>query len=130
MSGITAQLRAQKQHSLEQIHSQIHYLEGVELVSKSPQTIRDVTVWTLVYEKYFARIGGYASLTVVLTECDQEQTACVVACGGGEGIANASWGANRRFARDCVAVLQECGFTVTDADPALEKKGLFSRFWD
>ena len=39
----------------------------------------------LVYEKYFFRVNSYASLTVLLTEQGETQTAQIVSSGGGDG---------------------------------------------
>lgn len=124
MAGSTTHMTAVKQTSFQEIHEKIHYIEGAELVSKTAQNINDVKIWTLVYEKYYFRTGGYTSVTIVLTEHGQEQTACVVSSGGGAGMANNSLGANRNFAKACVQVLERCGFTVKDSDLNLKDKGI------
>lgn len=129
MAGATIHMTAKKQYSLQEIHEKIHYIEGAEQISKSAQTINDVTLWTLAYEKYFFRTSSYTSVTVVLTEHGQEQTACVVASGGGAGIYNQSYGSNRNFAKACVQVLEECGFTVTESDLSTKGNGLFERIF-
>lgn len=117
MAGVTVNMIAEKDNTLQKIHEKIHYIKGAEQVSKSQQTIHDVEIWVLVYEKYYTRIGGYASMTVVLTEHNGEQTACVVSSGGGEGIVNYSLGANRKFAKECVDILTACGFRTIRSDP-------------
>lgn len=124
MAGVTIQMQANAQHSLPEIHKNIHIIEGAEQVSKSVQTIGDVTIWVLVYEKYFFRANNYASATIVLTECGQEQTAFLTVSGGGSGIPNRSYGANRNFAKSCVSALESCGFVVTGSD--LDKHGKHS----
>ncbi len=113
MDRTTVHMSAKKQKSLQEIHEKIHTIRGAEQVSKTVQTINDVTVWTLVYEMFFMRTGSYASLTVVLTEYDDRQTACIVGSGGGEGMINISYGANRKFVELCEKALQECGFDFT-----------------
>lgn len=128
MAGATILMNADKQYSLQEIHEKIHYIKGAEQISKSVQTIHDVLVWTLSYEKYFFRAGGYATLTVTLTEYGQKQTACIVASGGGAGIINHSLGANRGFAKDCVEVLESCGFAVVESDLDQNGKGFAERF--
>lgn len=128
MAGATILMNADKQYSLQEIHEKIHYIKGAEQISKSVQTIHDVLVWTLAYEKYFFRAGGYATLTVTLTEYGQEQTACIVAAGGGAGIINHSFGANRGFAKDCVEVLKSCGFALVKSDLDQNGKGFAERF--
>ena len=129
MAGATIRMNAKKQSSLQEIHSKIRSIEGAEQISKSSQTINDVTIWTLVYEKFYFRTGSYTSVTVVLTEYGQEQTACIVASGGGEGIVNHSFGANRNFAKSCVQVLESCGFTALESDLDTHSKGLFARIF-
>ena len=127
MSGATVRMTSKKQNTLQAIYEKIHYIEGTEQISKSESVINGVTIWTLAYEKYFFRTGSYASLTVVLTEFEEEQTALIVAAGGGEGIVNISHGANRDLANACVLSLEECGFTVTDIE--IQRKGLLKRLF-
>lgn len=124
MAGVTIQMQADKQYPLDKIHRKLHVIKGAEQVSKTVQTIQDVTLWVLVYQKYYFRISSYASVSIVLTEYGQTQTACVVASGSGAGIANRSYGADRNFAKDCVSALEFCGFVVTESD--LNKYGNFS----
>lgn len=64
----------------------------------------------LFLKKFFFRNGSYASLTIVLTEFGDKQTAFLVGSGGGEGIFNFSWGANRDYVKSCEKALRECGF--------------------
>ena len=97
MAGATITMKADKQKTLQEIHAEIHYIVDAEQVSKTEQTVNGVTIWTLAYEKYFFRTGSFTSVTVVLTEHENEQTACVIASGGGTGMVNHSLGANRRF---------------------------------
>ena len=47
--------------------------------------------------------------------------------GGGAGIVNHSFGANRRFAKECVEKLEACGFTVVSSD--LDRQGIAERFF-
>jgi len=128
MAGATIHMIAKKQETLQQIHEKIHYIEGAEQISKSEYTTNGVTIWVLAYEKYYFRIGGYASMTVILTENEQEQTACIVASGGGGGIINHSYGANRNFAKACVQTLEVCGFSVAESDLDVRDKGVVERF--
>ena len=129
MAGATIRMSANKQCTLQAVHEKIHYIEGAEQISKSECVINGVTIWTLAYEKYFFRTGSYASVTVVLTEFDQEQTAVVVASGGGQGMVNHSYGANRNFAKACVLALEACGFTITESDIEIQRKGLLDRLF-
>ena len=129
MAGTTVCMNAEKQCTLQEIHEKIHYIEGAEQVSKTAYDINGVTIWILVYEKFYMRTGSYASLTVTLTEYQQEQTACIIACGGGNGIVNNSFGANRNFARACVEALETCGFTLTESNLDPTGKGIAERFF-
>lgn len=126
MAGATITMKADKQKTLQEIHAEIHYIVDAEQVSKTEQTVDGVTIWTLAYEKYFFRTSSFTSVTVVLTEHENEQTACVIASGGGTGMVNHSLGANRRFAKECVEKLEGCGFTMVSSD--LDRKGLVDRF--
>ena len=128
MAGATVYMTTKKQSTLQEIHEVIHCIELAEQVSKHTQVINDVIIWTLTYEKYFLRNNSYTSVTIVLTEYGQEQTACVVSSGGGEGMLNCSYGSNREFAESCVQALESCGFEVVTSDLDPRGKGLFERF--
>lgn len=128
MAGATIRMTAAKQTTLQEIHGKIHYIEGAELVSKSEYAVNGVTIWLLVYEKYYYRSMGYTSVTVMLTEYEQEQAACIISSGGGSGIENWSLGANRNLAKAFVQALEGCGFSVTDSDLDVRGKGFVERF--
>ena len=128
MAGATVTMTAKKQKTLQEIHAEIHYIVDAELVSKREQTVNDVTIWILAYEKFFFRNKSYTGAVVVLTEHAGEQTACVIASGGGSGMVNHSLGANRHFAKECVEKLKACGFTVVKSDLDTKGKGFVERF--
>lgn len=130
MAGATVRMTARKQESLQTVYNKLRSIDGAEQIAKSTQTVNDVEIWTLVYEKYFLRTGSYTSVTVVLTEFGPIQTACVVASGGGEGLANYSFGANRNFAKDCVKALESCGFQIVESDLGKQDKGLLERIFE
>ena len=127
MAGTTITMKTNKRKTLQEIHAEIHYIVDAEQVSKTEQTVNGVTIWTLAYEKYFFRTSSFTSMTVVLTEHEDEQTACIVSSGGGTGMVNHSYGANRRFARECMEKLEACGFTVVSSD--LDRQGIAERFF-
>ena len=129
MAGATVRMQAKKQKTLQEIHEKIHYIVDAEQISKSVDTVNDVTIWTLAYEKYYLRTGSYTSLTVVLTEYGEEQRACIVASGGGAGMVNHSFGANRSFAKACAKVLEDCGFEVVESDLDMKDTGLLERIF-
>ena len=82
-----------------------------ELVYETKKAFSEATVVLLSFEKYFLRNGNYASLTVMLTEKDNIQTADIVSSGGGEGLLNFSWGSNDSFAQSAVKILKKHGFS-------------------
>ncbi len=128
MAGITVRMTAGKQYTLSQIQEKIRLIDRIEEVSRTVEEIGGVTIWILAYERYYFRIGGYASMTVILTEHDREQTACIVISGGGEGKMGFSYGANRNFAVEGVEVLESCGFQVVESDPNPRKQGFRAQF--
>lgn len=129
MAGTTIRMNAERQNSLEKIYNKIRTIEGAEQISKSSQIINEVSIWTLVYEKYYFRTGSYTSAVIVLTEHRQKQTACIICSGGGAGVGNYSFGSNHKFATDCVRALEACGFSVIESDLDMKDKGFIERFF-
>jgi len=103
-------------------------IEEIEPISSLVQNINDVKISTLSFEKFFMRAANYCSVTVVLTEYGQNQTAYIVASGGGNGGVNFSHGANRKFATECAEVLESFGFTVKESNLNTKGKGFIERF--
>ena len=64
----------------------------------------------LSFEKYYFRNGSYASLSMMFVEANGIQTVDCIGSGGGEGIFNLSWGANRNFAKLGYEELLKLGF--------------------
>ncbi len=83
---------------------------GAEKLCESEKFIGGGSVYFLAFERFYFRNGSYASLSVMLTENGETQTADVVGSGGGEGIFNLSWGANTNFAEMAADVLRRHGF--------------------
>ena len=129
MAGTTICMNAEREISLQEIYRKICSIEGIEQISKTIQIINDVEIWTLVYEKYYFRTGSYTSATIVLTEYEQNQTACIVSTGGGSGVVNFSFGSNRKFASEYVPILESCGFSVVESDIDMKDKGFVERFF-
>ena len=126
MAGTTIRMTAQKQYSLPQICQKLSSILDVERVAHIEHSAGDVQSVLLVYERHYLRVSSYASLTILLTEHGQTQTADLVSSGGGDSCLNLSLGANRSFAKEFAKLLGECGFTSDEA-PApkgfLEKLG-------
>lgn len=82
-----------------------------ELVCNELQELNDNTkVLVMNYEKYFFRVKSYVGLTIVVTEYNGAQTAIITGFGGGDGLLNFSYGANKSFASEMVKMLKEFGF--------------------
>ena len=112
MAGTNMCMSMEKTHSLRRIQEQLRSISGAEQVGKVERHFDGAEVWLLVYEKYYFRTGGYNSLSVLLTEQNERHTAEIIATGGGTGVANISFGANRKFAKECVDALEELGFAM------------------
>ncbi len=122
MAGTSICMSMEKTHSLRRIQEQLRSISGAEQVGKVERHFDGAEVWLLVYEKYYFRTGGYNSLSVLLTEQNERHTAEIIATGGGTGVANISFGANRKFAKECVDALEELGF-------AMEKQSEKEAWW-
>ena len=83
-----------------------------ELAGKSYRRFQSAEVALLTFERYYFRIGGYAALTILIVEEDSIQTVDLLGSGGGEGIGNISFGANKSFANMAVKILQSHGFDM------------------
>lgn len=83
---------------------------GADLISESRKEYCDGAVILLCFEKFYFRTGSYASLTVMLTEDNVQQTADIIGFGGGSGLLNFSYGSNSDFARSAQKILSAHGF--------------------
>ena len=100
-------------HNATGIHEIVNVLKKevkAELVSESWRKFNEVSVVLLSFEKYYFRNGSYASLTIMLTEKENMQTADIIGSGGGEGLFNISWGANSNFAEMATEILRRYNF--------------------
>ena len=87
---------------------------NAELVCDSLKYFENAVVVLLSFEKDYFRTGSYASLTVMLTQNENEQPVDIIGSGGGEGLFNISWGANSNFAENAVRILEQYGFSQTN----------------
>lgn len=110
MSSVLIRMNGNKDVDIQELAEALEHEINAELVSESSRNMDGVCVVLLSFEKLFLRNGSYASLTVMLTEYEDMQTADIVGSGGGEGIFNISWGANSDFAEMAAEVLQRYGF--------------------
>lgn len=82
-----------------------------ELVDSYGDRFGEVTVWVMIYEKYFMRSSNRASLTLTLIETGGVVTANVMASGGGQGAWHRfSWGTEESFAQSAWGALASMGF--------------------
>lgn len=81
-----------------------------DMIFGKPCQVGSGDVALLCFEKLFYRNGSYASLTVMLTDDGETQTADIIGYGGGEGLLNFSLGANRDFAAMAEEILKKQGF--------------------
>ncbi len=84
--------------------------KGAEKLCESEKFIGGGSVYFLSFERFYFRNGSYASLSVMLTDDGETQTADIVGSGGGEGIFNIGLGANTDFAEMAAQVLKRHGF--------------------
>ena len=129
MAGVKILMHGDGSYSLHQIHEKIHYIIGAEEVFQQKHRFGNADVWLLVYEKYFFRVNNFATMTILLTQQENAQSAQIVISGSGESMSNVSYGANRQFARECVKALEEAGFTLDKAKSDDLPKGLLERYF-
>ncbi|MBR7146608.1 MAG: hypothetical protein IKD11_02685 [Oscillospiraceae bacterium] len=87
---------------------------GAEKICENEHFLGGGTAYFLAFERFYMRNGSYASLSVMLTDNGEMQTADIVGSGGGEGIFNIGLGANTNFAGMAADVLQKCGFAFEE----------------
>lgn len=110
MSSLCIKMNGEKYASVKEVANFLKEKISAELVHESWQNFDSSSVVLLAFEKYYFRNGNYASLTVMLTDKENVQTADIVGFGGGSGLLNISWGANSNFAEKAADLLQEYGF--------------------
>ena len=87
-----------------------------ELAVRKITEAEGVRVLLMVFEKYYWRNGSMAVTVVQIMDSGEEQWAVVAGTGGGEGILNISFGANRDYAERISEALMRMGFQVTDGE--------------
>ena len=129
MATFHIKMAAQKQYSLSALTEQLDSNRNFDSCGKSEHHFSDSHVVLLVFEQYFVRASGTISLSVLLTESGNQQTADLIATGGGDGL---SWsgGACRSFAKDCAKILEAFGFRDLDPEPETKVSKLLNFFMD
>ncbi len=101
-------LKCIKKRKLEEIAMDVKVELCSEIVCEE-KVLNDKAV-LLCLEDYYFRCSSYVALTVLLSENEECQEAIVAGFGGGDGISNISWGANKSFARKAANALCKLGF--------------------
>lgn len=121
MSCTTIELKRKAVTGLEEIGKKVQEALSGDFVS-SELAVRKITeaegvrVLLMVFEKYYCRNGSMAVTVVQIMDSGEEQRAVVAGTGGGEGILNISFGANRDYAERISKALMRMGFEVTDGE--------------
>lgn len=105
MSGIARKLSGECTINIQEMTEALKKELDAELILDSCKEINGVTISKLVFEKYYFRNNNYASLTIVISEFNGKLIAEIAATGGGEGLFNISWGANRDFGDQAANIL-------------------------
>ena len=116
MSNRIIQMKNDKREkSVADLAHLLRYEVNADMIFGKPCQVGGGDVALLCFERLFFRNGSYASLTIMLTDDGDVQTADIVGYGGGEGLGNFSWGANRSFAEMAEGVLRKQGFQTYSA---------------
>jgi hypothetical protein len=84
---------------------------SVNLVDSSRVTVGDIQVMVRVYDKYFARNGNRASLTLTVAGSNDETYVSAIGAGGGSGtFFNFSWGAESDFVETVARAMRSMGY--------------------
>lgn len=110
MAGVFTKMNGSGEQSINAAAAALKNEIIAELVAESIRIVDNASVVLLSFEKYYMRNSSYASLTVMLTESNGQQTADIIGSGGGGGIFNISWGANSDFADTAERILLRYGF--------------------
>ncbi len=88
---------------------------STQLVDSITRKIGDLNMQIMVFEKYFMRSSNRASLTVVVTERNQEIIVDAIGAGGGQGVVfGFSWGAEESFVSVIESILRSENFINLD----------------
>lgn len=116
MSNQVIQMRNRRRwKSVEDLAYLLRDEINADMIFGKPCQIGGGDVALLCFERMYFRNGSYASLAVMLTDDGEVQTADIIGYGGGGGLGNFSWGANRNFAEMAEEVLRKQGFQTYSA---------------
>ena len=81
MAGTTVIMMAEKQFSLREIRDKLNSSCIAGEVSCFSQSINNVEMMMIVYQKFYFRSNDYSSISVTFTEYGNKQTAHIVSFG-------------------------------------------------
>lgn len=85
---------------------------STQLVDSITRKTGDLSMYILVFEKYYMRSSNRASLTVVVTEVNHDIKVDAIGAGGGQGVIfKFSWGAEESFVSVIEEILRRENFT-------------------
>jgi len=121
MAGTNVKMKKSKTQELNYIVTTVRraLMMDAEVLCEHWREFDGMKACLLSFEKYYFRNGSYASLSMMFVEVDGVQTVDCIGSGGGEGLFNISWGANRNFAKLGYEELKKLGFE--DDKEALEE---------
>ena len=83
---------------------------SVEQAGEMGRTWEGHAVRVIVAEKYFMRIGSFASLTIMVSGDAASSRVDAIASGAGDGLLNFNWGAREDFEEDFRKEMRELGY--------------------
>lgn len=83
-----------------------------ELVFEKHRYLKEFSSVLLIFERFFYKINGCISLTILLSQYDNTCYADVVISGGCVGICTMSYGTNNTYKKQTVDLLQKLGFSL------------------
>ncbi|MDR1631071.1 MAG: DUF6054 family protein [Oscillospiraceae bacterium] len=84
-----------------------------ELVDSVVRNLGGISVYIMVFEKYYMRASNRASLTVVVTGDAYSSSVDAIGSGGGQGaVFKFSYGAENSFVSTVEQVLTRLGFSI------------------
>jgi hypothetical protein len=83
-----------------------------ELIFEKHRYLKDSSSVFLVFERFFVKINGCISLSILLSQYDNSCYADVIISGGCVGISTMSYGTNSTYKKQAVELLQKLGFSL------------------
>lgn len=115
MASKTITMYAEKKYELSEIKDRMkkefyNQKLDVDFVGEVFRELGETKTLLLIWERWYIRTEGYASLTVLLSEFQGYQSADIIASGGKDDFF--SWGAEENFAKCGEEALRNLGFLV------------------